>query len=299
MNVEQALFLFGLNEIDKKEIRKRYLRKCREYHPDKHINSTEEERREYTCKFNELQEAYILLNKEDDMAHMMNDVFHKNIFALGLKLMRQIQTYEFREEHIYSILELLDDESLKYIYKIIQQHSIFDNIKKWIEIRTETFCKLRENVCEENICEIRLYPTLYDMWIKKFHLFGDKYYIPYWHRYLCMHNLEITIEPLIKVGENKYKEYNVYHLFLDNENDLHIYVVAYLDTIFIKEEFVFDIYLGENEQYKTIRISVDKIAVKKDQIICLKREGIPRINKNNIYDDTQLSDIVVYLQLTL
>jgi hypothetical protein len=114
-----------------------------------------------------------------------------------------------------------------------------------------------------------------------------------------MHNLEITIEPLIKVGENKYKEYNVYNLFLDNENDLHIYVVAYLDTIFIKEEFVFDIYLGENEQYKTIRISVDKIAVKKDQIICLKREGIPRINKNNIYDDTQLSDIVVYLQLTL
>ena len=62
MNVERALFLFGLDEIDKKEIRKQYLRKCREYHPDKHINAREEERREYTRKFNELQDAYILLN---------------------------------------------------------------------------------------------------------------------------------------------------------------------------------------------------------------------------------------------
>jgi hypothetical protein len=294
MNVERALFLFGLNEIDKKEIRKRYLRKCREYHPDKHIDATEEERREYTRKFNELQEAYILLNKEDEMANMMNDVFHKNMFALGLKLMRQIQSYEFREEHIYSILELLDDESLNYVYKIIPRHSVFDNIKKWIDTRIEPV-----NEPKQNICIIHLYPSLYDMWIKKFHLWGEKYYIPYWHRYLCIDNLEITIEPLIEVGENRHKEYNVYHLFLDNENHLHIYVVAYVDIIFTNEAFVFEVYLGEKEQYKTFHISAQDIRMKKEQIIYLKGEGLPQMNKENIYDDTQSGDVLVYLQLTL
>lgn len=300
MNVEQALFLFGLNEIDKKEIRKRYLRKCREYHPDKHINAREEERREYTRKFNELQEAYILLNKEDEMPHMMNDIFHKNVFSLVIKLMRQIQSYEFREEHVYSILELLDDESLKYIYSIIQRHPILEKITKWIENKINIVeCIKQENVVYNEVHQITLTPSLYELFNMKVYLLeGEQCYIPLWHRYVCVGNVEATIEPKLELRENTNKEYNVYHLFLDDENDLHIYVVAYIDCIFKEQEFIFDVYLGEDEKYKTIHISVDKITMKKDQIICLKREGIPRINKQNIYD-TEPANIIVYLQLVL
>lgn len=302
MNVERALFLFGLNEIDKKEIRKRYLRKCREYHPDKHINAREEERREYTRKFNELQDAYILLNKEDDTAHMMNDIFHKNVFSLVVKLMQQIQSYEFREEHLYSILELLDDESLKYIYNIIRRHRnpILETIAKWIENRINVV----ECIKEENVVyhQETLNPSLYDLFNMKLYLLEynkNPYYIPLWHRYICIDNIEATIEPMLEIKETLNKEYNVYHLLLDDNNDLHIYVVAYIDYIFKEQEFIFEVFLGVDEHYKKIRISVDKITMKKDQIICLKREGIPRINKQNIYDDTQPADVVVYLQLVL
>lgn len=305
MNVERALFLFGIDEVDKKEIRKRYLRKCREYHPDKHMNASDCERREYAQKFNELQEAYILLNKEDEMAYMMNDVFHKNVFSLVIKLMRQIQSYEFREEHVYSVLDLLDDESLKYIYHIIQRHKnpILEKIVKWIETRiSNVYLIKQENVVYNEIYQVNLYPTLYELFNMKLYLLEyDKkpYYIPLWHRHICINNIEATTEPKLEIKEGLNKEYNVYHLLLDDENDLHIYVAAYIDYIFKQQLFEFDVYLGVDDHYKTICISADKITMKKDQTICLKREGIPRMNKQNIYDDKQMGDILVYLQLVL
>lgn len=311
MNVEKALFLFGLNEIDKKEIRKRYLRKCREYHPDKHMNATDEERKEYTRKFNELQEAYICLNDDEHTAHMVNDIFKKNVFSFVVKLIRQIKQYEFREEHIFSILELLDDESLRYIYHIIQrhgEHGILENITKWIEnkisvngvLELESREKRENTVCE--IQRIELCPTLYELFERRLYFLKNdeiSYFIPLWHRYLYMASTEITIEPKLENDDVVNNDYKVYHLYLDDNNDLHIYVVVYIEYIFNKQEFIFDVYMGVPNTYKKISIPVSDITMKKDQVIILKKEGIPRINKENIYDDRESADVFVFLQLVI
>ena len=304
MNVEKALFLFGLTEIDKKEIRKRYLRKCREYHPDKHIGATDEERREYNRKFNELQDAYMCLNDDDQTANMMNDVFEKNILALGLKLIKHIKTYEFRQEHIYSILELLDDDSLNYIYSIIGRYKgnpIIGEVSKWIEGRISSVNIPLENVVCEDIRQVEISPTLNDLFngvVKCIEHNEKKYYIPVWHRYICMGNVEATMEPFIVLDEKEVSQNGnkIYHVFLDDENGLHIYVVSYIEDIFKNEKCVIDVYVGD-EQYKTFEVSGNEIRMKKEQLIVLESVGIPLMNKQNIYDDTVKGNVYIYLQM--
>lgn len=58
-------------------------------------------------------------------------------------------------------------------------------------------------------------------------------------------------------------------------------------------------YMGVPNTYKKISIPVSNITMKKDQVIILKEEGIPRMNKENIYDDRESADVFVFLQLVI
>jgi hypothetical protein len=268
MNIERALFLFGLEKIDKKEIRKRYLQLCREYHPDKHVGISDDEKREYERKFVELQDAYICLNRDDDTVNLVRELFRKNYLEVAIQIIKSS-----KEEYIYLFLELLDKETLEYIRTfIISQKLEIGGILGWLNNKLKP------------IRTVYFEPSLSDMMNCRVYCLKENeytYYIPLWHRNVTIEHIEVTLEPKIDIPNT----------YIDTENDLHIYITSKLTEIFENQKY--EIAVDDN----TIKIPVSDITLQKQQILLLKGKGLPHIDKKNIYDVSVKRDIYVYLEL--
>lgn len=71
VDLETALDILGITRLEKKDIRKAYLRKALQVHPDKHKNfSSEDEEKRATADFARLHDAYCLA-----MEHCSHDTW--------------------------------------------------------------------------------------------------------------------------------------------------------------------------------------------------------------------------------
>lgn len=296
---------------DPKKWRHNYLKLCRQYHPDKHPDATEAEKLEYNRKFVEIQTEYKKLPTTKDE-----------------KLLQCIIS-GFPMEFIISKLDkdaliLLKEMVVKYKEYISMEY--YNRLMEWINRYNEEWKEPVEviNPAGNSIFTVKLHPTLNDLMVGKVHCLhyeNMSYYVPLWGNYICMTPVEFHINPILWIGDDsgnpicpdglerdgieppkvsirQHCEYNVYGLYIDDMNDLHIRVIAYVMPIFDKQLFTFEVYMGVDEEYKSFCIPAEKITMKREQTILLKGEGIPQMNKMNIYDDTTKRDVYVCLILT-
>ena len=113
-------------------------------------------------------------------------------------------------------------------------------------------------------------------------------YIPLWHHEVNYNNNIIKIVPLL---EN--------NIFIDCDNNIHIdYRTTYDNLIFLLKNYddpYFELSLKFNEI--VLKIPLNKLYINKYQTYVFKNSGISQINLNNMFDVSNLSNIIVHIYL--
>jgi hypothetical protein len=99
-----------------------------------------------------------------------------------------------------------------------------------------------------------------------YYLSEHNIYVPLWHQEICFKNVIINIIP--SLPDN---------ISIDIENNIHIIITSDMPDIFM---------LGD------ISFSIQHVIKNMHE---LKGKGIPKINIKNIYDYTELSDIILHI----
>jgi len=199
----------------------------------------------------------------------------------------------YANTHIQAILiNLLDNFSIVILedlyifllkYKkecICENNTLSDNIITTIKtILQEKLSKYNIYILTPNIVNL-LNSDVYKLTIN-----NDVIYIPLWHNELNFENNIIKIEPLL---EN--------NITLDIDNNIHY---TYINTF----SNILDLLNSNNnitiniENY-SFNIVISKLTFSKYQIYSIKNQGLPKINTNNILDNTCKSDIIFHIYLS-
>jgi len=286
-------------EITKEEklteelIKKKYRNKALKCHPDKNKSKDSNE------QFLDVKNAYDYLNtkigietKINSYSELLYDFLkdrislntssvNTNANLLNIIIEKLSNKYE---DKIMNILENIDKGVLLEIYKLITANdAIFGHIDKRIIEGLESIIKDRS----KNDEIIILNPTLEDLIefnVYKYKMNEKQLIIPLWHRELTydISNSDIRVE-CNPVLSDKH--------FIDEYNNLHIKLELKLLDIWNTTDYEFAI--GK----KVFEFKIDKLLLKRYQIITLKACGIPHINRTQIYDVSVLGDIVIHIYI--
>jgi hypothetical protein len=169
---------------------------------------------------------------------------------------------------------------------------IFEFINKYqhiLYIPSSTVEKIKNIINEkmENDHIIILNPQLEDLSHDNIYILEfeeEKYYVPLWHDevYYKHKNNDLVIKCIPDLPEN---------ISLDNDNNVLIEIDCSIDLL-LKEEFI---HYQLGKQHYTIPIK--ELKIERRQMYVFKRKGISLINNNNIYDNTNKSNIIFVINL--
>jgi hypothetical protein len=142
--------------------------------------------------------------------------------------------------------------------------------------------------CENDECIILnpIIDDLFDNNLYKLIIGGNTYIVPLWHDQLVYDYMDsdIYVKCYPILPEN---------VSIDNNNNIHIILKYNITDIWEKE------YLEFNLGKQTFEFSTDELKLTKNQTIVLKKQGISRINTNDIYDISNKSDIILNIALSV
>ena len=273
MKIKQACKCLGINEkqintLSEKQIRHKYHILALKWHPDKNKSLDAKDR------FQELQEAYEAICIEKHIPKQKMD--YRSI------LKEYFNNYMKDSDVIIDLLyDKLNDKIENILYKcsrkkLIAMYSFLVNQQDIVNIPDDILEKLQEIILKKTK-HISLECSFKDIWNQKIYLLNvdsETLYIPLWHN-----KLEYTIQDVHYIVTCNSKESNI---VIDRNNNVHITMdySEYYDNNYciplIDDRYICPISFVNNR-------------------IVLKGQGIPCINYDNIYDNSQLSDIVVTL----
>ena len=185
----------------------------------------------------------------------------------------------------FKTIESLEKEDLWEIYHFLKKYNqilkldehLFEQIRKWINDKytNDTFYYLNPSLNDLLEC------NCYKLWD------NNKYYIvPLWHNEVHF-DVENTKNKII--------------VFCDPEiSDTNISINEHTEII-AEYHVAFDNHLLETPKMsfmvgkKTLNIPLEQISMKPLQYIRIQNQGIPKIDKNDIYHVTKKNDIIVKL----
>lgn len=336
MNYDKAIQILELesqtnynnNTICLDLIKKQYRCLALKYHPDK--NNNEDALRH----FQDINEAYSYLSKthsdnlfeyssdEDELEEDNSDMyvnidknsysyhlftFIKNvlstemsdfqtptesnfkypIFKIGNKILFSIlkKLETTCEESLFDILKKLDKNVLHRLHLILFKH------RESLHINNSFFERLNEIIKDkinDDECII-LNPVIDDLFdnnVYKFSINDNIYIVPLWHHELVYDNSggELIVQCIPILPDN---------VFIDNNNDVHIDLMYRIHELFgLKHK---DFFLGN----KRFSFYIEDVKLKGRQVLRLAKCGIPKINTNNVYDYSNISDVFIHLDLIL
>ena len=272
-------------------IKKQYRIKALQYHPDK--NSAPDA----VASFQEVKNAYdYLMNDLSDIVYDVNDettyssilkIFLKNIW----KGEPNVELFSIITEKIVScceanIIEMLNKLDNTVLIKI---HTVFSKYRAIFHFSDE-FLKCVEQVLLNKIKNdecIVLNPSIEDLFncnVYKITENGCTYYVPLWHHELVYDNrgrdLYIRCIPILTDT-----------MSIDVNNDVHIFVKYNVSDILGMDTI--DITIG----ILKFSLIVHQLYIKREQIIVLKKCGIPTINTEDVYDVSTRGNIHIHLTL--
>lgn len=280
MDFKKALLILELQEkYDDRMLKKKYVEKCLKYHPDKNNNAT-------PGKFLEIKEAYEYLKQKKNV-ETINDFEstyrEKNSASSFQNLVSSLYTLVTDNYQNVSIklFEKLEKNKSIQLYEFIVKYNYIFKVSN--EVLKEMENLVREKVKNDNL--IILDVSLCDITSKNIFvlkLTEDKvHYIPLWHN-------EMTIDQEIRI---KCIRELPSHIHIDEQNNIHFYDKKEVSKLLNREKIEFTI--GE----LMFSLYVSDLKVKKYQKIELKSCGIPRINKQDLYDISKLGHVYYYLEL--
>ena len=291
---------FNIERLDLVLIRKQYKLLALKYHPDKNKHCEN--------KFIEIKEAYDYLEsyinidasvrEEEDKEEETRENDNKDHSEYTQLLYFFLSAYASPVLiHIISnmildtgsitfkTIESLENEDLWEIYHFLKRYNqilnldehLFEQIRKWINEKytNDTFYYLNPSLNDLLEC------NCYKLWD------NNKYYIvPLWHNEVHF-DVENTNNKIIVFCDPEISDANI----SINENT----------EIIAEYNFAFDKHLLENSRIsfilgkKRLVIPLDHISIKPLQYIRIPNQGIPKIDKNDIYNVTKKNDIIIKL----
>ena len=310
------------NTLTPEYIKKRYHKMALLHHPDKNGD---------TIKFQLINESFTFLMEEindENLDENSNTSFTP--FSPYTNFETEFKTENKYVNLLYSFIEGIlksdsTDSSSSVIIKVIKElvfttksdislFTIFENIEKDTSLEIYNFIFKYKHVLHldpdlvlrieaivknkyANDLIFSLNPTLKDILdnnIYKLYVDGQLYLVPLWHNELYFLQEERNLEKEIIVLCNPVLPPNV---SIDDDNNILLEHILHLDDIKLlllkNNDCCLDIQLGN----MFLKIPLDKLHIKKEQIYIFKREGIAQIVEDDMYNISCKSDVIVKIIL--
>lgn len=282
MKKNEAMHILNLNnnELTLKNIKKHYKMQALKYHPDKSKSNSSD----HFCKIKEAHDflLYDINNNyfKDiifctfDKIHIQDENIKNSIYNLISNKMNLLYT-----NNIENILKNIDND------KLIKIHDFLDKNKEVLHVPDEILHSIFEAIKQnEDDCKtINLNPKINDIFennVYKLIYENNTYIIPLWHHEIYYDNFCVKIIPDLP-----------YNIEIDENNNIIVYEKLDIKELLNKESI--DIFIGN----KHIKLEVNKIKIKKNQNIILYKQGIAKIDNSNVYNISNVSNIIIKLNL--
>jgi len=288
MNTQTAIHILNLPyNYSEVELKTQYKSLARKYHPDKNNYDS-------TKQFQEINEAYLFLMNDEKNTTDYDQLFNIFIQTVCNSAYTQIIHKIVNCQHpiTKSLFTGFTSEHLSTIYNLIEIYKddlyISDDILN--SVRNIISEKMKSE--SDNIKPFIIRPTLYDLLnnnIHKFILDEIEYNIPLWHKsveFLDAHRHTIVIQCNPILPNN---------VEIDDNNNLIVHhSVSFRPSLLYSNPACISIVL-EN---KVLEIPLKELNILPIQTYIFKNQGVLRISKKNIYDESSVGDIIVRLTFT-
>lgn len=275
MNYNEAVFILKLDQnFTSSQLKKQYYKMSLQYHPDKNPYGED--------TFKSITEAYQILSNSNKEALEPN----MNTLSEYLKYVLDI------DPETFTLVQNIINKSIEKTNETLNQldKQVFEKINRFLLMYKNVF-KVSDQTMQSIFDESNhtshyfhiIKPTIDDIMHQNIHVFSynkTEYYVPSWQHELIYDDITIYILPTIPK-----------HIFIDNNNDIHIDISISKTKVFETDTLEIEI---SNKQYT---IETNTLYIKKIQSIYLKKKGIPRIIKDDIYSTKELSDIIVHIHI--
>ena len=210
------------------------------------------------------------MNKESACEILNISIYELNTFTLKQKYRIACLKYHPDKGGDASSF-ILVKEAFHYLNNEIKDHD--DPLQYYIQmIKSFNYSLVDSFIMEPLINYLKrttyeLNPSIIHLMNKNvYYLSEHNIYVPLWHQEICFKNVIININP--SLPDN---------ISIDIENNIHIIITSDMPDIFM---------LGD------ISFSIQHVIKNMHE---LKGKGIPKINIKNIYDYTEMSDIILHI----
>ena len=284
MNCKTALDILELDSVNitPESLKKKYHKLALQWHPDKNGNTPESNE-----KFRQIHEAYELLKREIDdkeeepklpvyadlIRMFMGEGNYSDVF---IKIITNIVSNYKTKQFIAGLFKDLDNDTALSVYSFLTRYNFLFHLSQ------EILDELREIVTRkcDNTIVYTLNPSVGDLLehnVYKLYHENELFLVPLWHSELYFEcgskEIIVLCEPQLNSG-----------LSIDEDNNLFLETKIDLDL----DRTHIPVTIGN----KILQIPRQELYMKREQLYRFKGQGVSKI-KDNIYDVTERSDIVV------
>jgi len=301
MDFNQACLNLKINcPFSHLELKKQYRLMALKYHPDKHNPDIDGF---YTAKFAQINESYEylndFLNASEDKNNTINiDTDYNSLFSHFLSSVFINIPSDIKDDIQKIILSVITDchnLSIKLFENMDKERAIkvFEFINTYhhiLYISSKTVEKIRNIINKkiENDNIIILNPLLTDLMEDNIYILeleNKKYYVPLWHDeiYYKHNDNDLVVKCLPDLPEN---------ISLDNNNNIVVEIDYFISNLLNQEHIEYK--LGSTMFY----IPIKELKIQKIQKYLFNKKGISLIQQNDIYNNTEKSNVIFIIHLS-
>jgi len=292
MDLEKACRVLNIDEnvLNLENIKRKYKQQALLYHPDKNKSP------DAVSRFQEIGEAYDFLLKYHDVEEDPDDLPHDKryinlLFSFFKNILQENNLVYLMLEKITTACEKTVLDNLQKLNRnvLCKIYEIAKTYKDVLYIDNHFLQKIEEIVLNKKDEFIILNPLLDDLLennLYKMTVGGNVFIVPLWHTSLVYDNSgsSLYVECIAILPEN---------VHIDDENNVHIDVCYKISDIW--KEKIIDVHVGK--YIYPLEISLLKLV--EEQTVIFVKEGISKINTDDVYDVSIRSNVYIHIKMIL